>query len=43
LEWERWPTFNIADASVVVSCIVLFVTMLISPIEPAKTGSEVSS
>ncbi|MDR1566084.1 MAG: signal peptidase II [Treponema sp.] len=43
LEWERWPTFNIADASVVVSCIVLFLTMLISPIEPAKTGNEVSS
>jgi signal peptidase II len=25
---DRWPTFNIADASVVVSCIVLFVSIL---------------
>jgi signal peptidase II len=28
---ERWPTFNIADASVVVSCIILFVSIMISP------------
>ncbi|MDR1107826.1 MAG: signal peptidase II [Spirochaetaceae bacterium] len=25
---ERWPTFNIADASVVVSCMVLFLSIL---------------
>jgi signal peptidase II len=25
--WERWPTFNIADSSVVVCCIVLFITI----------------
>ncbi|MDR0623413.1 MAG: signal peptidase II [Treponema sp.] len=28
---ERWPTFNIADASVVVSCIILFVSIMVSP------------
>jgi len=27
--WERWPTFNFADASVVVCCILLFITLLI--------------
>jgi signal peptidase II len=27
----RWPTFNIADASVVCSCILLLVTMFIVP------------
>ena len=30
---ERWPTFNIADASVVVCCIVLFLSILFSPKE----------
>jgi signal peptidase II len=28
---ERWPTFNIADASVVVSCIILFLSIMIRP------------
>ncbi|MDR0877213.1 MAG: signal peptidase II [Treponema sp.] len=27
--FERWPTFNIADSSVVVCCIILILTMLI--------------
>jgi signal peptidase II len=27
---ERWPTFNIADASVVVCCFILIITMLMS-------------
>jgi signal peptidase II len=26
---ERWPTFNIADASVVVCCILLFITVFL--------------
>jgi signal peptidase II len=34
--FERWPTFNIADASVVVSCLILLVTMLFGP----KTAAE---
>jgi signal peptidase II len=42
LNWDRWPTFNIADASVVVCCIVLLVTFLASPKEPEKTGNEVA-
>jgi signal peptidase II len=29
--FERWPTFNIADSSVVICCIMLVLTMLISP------------
>jgi len=28
--WDRWPTFNVADASVVVCCILLFITILFS-------------
>jgi len=27
--WERWPTFNIADATVVVAGILLFISFLI--------------
>ena len=29
LGMQRWPTFNVADASVVVCCLILLVTMLI--------------
>jgi signal peptidase II len=29
--FERWPTFNVADSSVVVCCILLFITIIISP------------
>ena len=28
LGMERWPTFNVADSAVVVSCLILLVTML---------------
>jgi signal peptidase II len=28
---ERWPTFNIADTSVVISCIILFLSIMINP------------
>ena len=34
--WERWPTFNIADSSVVVCCILLFITILINPNKKEK-------
>jgi signal peptidase II len=27
--FERWPTFNLADSSVVVCCILLFITIII--------------
>jgi signal peptidase II len=29
LGFERWPTFNVADSSVVVCCILLFITIII--------------
>ena len=32
----RWPTFNIADASVVCSCILLLITMFIVPKKPLE-------
>jgi len=38
LGFERWPTFNIADASVVVCCLFLLVTMLLKP-KKAETRS----
>jgi len=28
---ERWPTFNFADSSVVVCCIILFIALFIAP------------
>ena len=28
---SRWPTFNVADASVVICCIILITTMIIPP------------
>lgn len=31
LSWERWPTFNVADSSVVVCCILLFLSILCAP------------
>ena len=33
---ERWPTFNVADASVVICCLILLFSMLI----PQKRNSE---
>ena len=32
--FERWPTFNVADSSVVVCCILLFVSILIGGKKP---------
>jgi signal peptidase II len=34
--WERWPTFNLADATVVVSGILLFISFLI----PTRAAGE---
>jgi len=36
LGMERWPTFNVADSSVVVCCLLLLVTM----IKPAKETND---
>jgi signal peptidase II len=40
LGMERWPTFNIADSSVVVCCLLLLVTILFGPKEQVKTEKE---
>ena len=37
--WERWPTFNLADATVVVAGIILFISFLIPPRKPAGETS----
>jgi len=37
--FARWPTFNIADSCVVVCCILLFITILISP-KKTETGTS---
>jgi signal peptidase II len=36
LGMDRWPTFNIADSSVVVCGILLFLSVLINPKHPEK-------
>lgn len=36
---ERWPTFNVADAAVVVCGILLFVSFIITFIKDRKTNS----
>jgi signal peptidase II len=28
---DRWPTFNVADSSVVICCILLFISIIITP------------
>ena len=38
--FERWPTFNIADSSVVVCCILLFVTIIISPKKTMEQSAQ---
>lgn len=38
--FDRWPTFNIADASVVVSVIILFLTIVFAPKKPEGGGNE---
>jgi signal peptidase II len=40
LGFERWPTFNIADSSVVVCCILLLLTMFINPQKNAKQAGK---
>ncbi|MDR1374500.1 MAG: signal peptidase II [Treponema sp.] len=37
---DRWPTFNIADASVVVCGIILLVSILISPKRPSPEAAR---
>jgi signal peptidase II len=46
LGFDRWPTFNIADAGVVICGIILFLTIIFSPMipqnseEPEETAGE---
>jgi len=40
LGFDRWPTFNVADSSVVVCCILLLVTMFLPVKKNGKTGKE---
>ena len=38
--FDRWPTFNIADSCVVVSCLLLFVSILITPQKPKNEEKD---
>lgn len=37
---ERWPTFNVADSSVVVCCILLFITIFMSSKKEKEKANE---
>ena len=37
---ERWPTFNIADSSVVICCFILLISMVIPPARALETQEE---
>jgi signal peptidase II len=37
--FERWPTFNVADSSVVVCCIMLFITIILESIIQKKKAA----
>ncbi|MCL2832446.1 MAG: signal peptidase II [Treponema sp.] len=34
--WDRWPTFNVADSSVVVCCIILLISIIFTSQKEAK-------
>ena len=38
--FERWPTFNIADSSVVICCIILFLSIFINPPKAEKKAGQ---
>ena len=40
---ERWPTFNVADSSVVVCCLILLVSIIFGPNEPETAVKEKSA
>jgi len=40
LGFERWPTFNLADSSVVVCCILLFISIFVSSNKKEKAASN---
>ena len=39
--WERWPTFNVADASVVICCLLLLVSIIIVSVKGKKPKKKV--
>jgi signal peptidase II len=39
---QRWPTFNIADSSVVVCCLLLLVTMFIPAVKKEVSNEQKS-
>ena len=38
--WERWPTFNLADTSVVVGGIILLISFLLDEIRRKKNEQK---
>ena len=38
--FERWPTFNAADSSVVVCCILLFITIIVDSINRKQEAAQ---
>jgi len=40
LGFDRWPTFNLADSSVVVCCILLFISIFISSVKKEKAAAD---
>jgi len=40
LGFDRWPTFNMADSSVVVCCLLLFTTILVSAKKPKDEAAQ---
>ena len=38
--WPRWPTFNVADSSVVICCIFLFVTIVFAKKNKTEEASN---
>jgi len=38
--FERWPTFNVADSSVVVCCILLFITIIVDSINKKPEAAK---
>ncbi|MDA3852614.1 MAG: signal peptidase II [Spirochaetaceae bacterium] len=38
--WERFPTFNVADAAISIGAVVIFITFVISVINKKKTQKE---
>ena len=42
LGFERWPTFNVADSSVVVCCIILLISIIFTP-QKTKEKKEIQN